>query len=312
VNSPSARTPLVFDGPVCLLCQKPTELLYPSNAPPGLAVKSGEVACTSSDLSVHDDIYLCRDCHLARSVPSIGANELEDLYRNVEDPTYLVSEEERRASFRKGLEEIERYYGGDEPGHLLELGSSVGLFIEEARKKGWKVTGIEPSVWATEQARSRGLHVFTGTLEEFESGAVEFDVVALWDVFEHLMEPMQSLLRMKQLLKPGGILCLTTINIEGFGARLFRARWPWLMRMHLHYFSRHSLQEMMRRVDLEVLRLSTYPKVLKLGYLLERASGMFGPLAAGSLWLARRLHLADCSVKVNLGDILILIARNKA
>ena len=245
---------------------------------------------------------------MACSVPAIGSSELEDLYREVEDPEYLISEEERRASFSEGVEEIERYHVGG-PGRLLELGSSVGLFLEEAQKKGWKATGIEPSIWATEQARSRGLDVFTGTLDEFRLEGAEFDVVALWDVFEHLVDPMDSLAKMKRLLKPNGVLCLTTVNIEGFGARLLRARWPWFMRMHLHYFTSHSLQEMMRRMDFEVLRLSTYPKVLKLGYILERARGMLGPLAVGSLWFAERLHIANISIKVNLGDILMLIAR---
>lgn len=241
----------------------------------------------------------------------MGSTELEDLYREVEDPAYLISEEERRASFRDGVEEIERFHAGS-PGRLLELGSSVGLFLEEAQKKGWNVTGIEPSIWATEQARSRGLDVFTGTLDEFRPERAEFDVVALWDVFEHLVDPMESLAKLRRLLRPNGVLCLTTVNIGGFGARMLRGRWPWFMRMHLHYFTSHSLREMMRRMEFEVQRLSTYPKVLKLGYILERARGLLGPFAAGSLWLAERLHVANTSIHVNLGDILILIARKKA
>lgn len=284
-------------------------LLYPSNVPPGETVRSQDVACTSPDLSVHDDIYFCRRCHLARSVPTVGSTELEDLYRDVEDPAILMSEDERRDSFKEGIEEIERYLERGGPGRLLELGSSVGLFLDEARKRGWKVTGIEPSLWASEQAAKRGLDVYTGTLDEYPSGRDEFDVVVLWDVFEHLVDPMASLEKLKRLLKPGGILCLTTVNIEGFGARLLRGRWPWLMRMHLHYFSRFGLKAMMGKTGFEVLRLSTYPKVLKLGYLLERSRGMLGPLAVGGLWIAKRLRIAGVPVKVNLGDILILIAR---
>lgn len=284
------------------------ELLYPSNVPPGATMNSREFACTSEELSVHDDIFICRDCRLARSVAPVECNELHELYRDVEDSRYLVSVDERRGSFGQLLEEIERYHG---PGRLLEVGSFLGLFLEEAQRKGWKAKGIEPSVWASQQARSRGLDVYNGPLEGFDSQAAAYDAVTLWDVLEHLFDPVDALLRIKPLLKPGGILCLTTINIGGFGAHCLRGQWPWLMRMHLHYFTRHSLTKMMEMLDFEVVRLSTYPKVLKIGYLLRRARGRLGPLAAASLWAARRIHLADRSVKVNLGDILLLIARKK-
>ena len=68
---------------------------------------------------------------------------------------------------------------------------------------------------------------------------------------------------------------------------------------------------MARLAGLEVLHLKTYPKVLKLGYLLDRSRGMLGPLASGSLWAAERLRLADRSVRIDWGDILLLVARNK-
>ncbi len=303
--------PSTSEGPQCLLCRRPTELLYPSNVGGGEKIQRGEFACTSPHLSVHDDIFMCRTCGLARSVPPIDETQIEGLYREVEDPDYLISEEERRASFKKTLEDIGRYHQLRPPGRLLEVGSSVGLFVEEAENLGWSATGIEPSVWAAEKARIRGLKVHTGTLESYSGRNELFDVVAMWDVLEHLIDPLDCMKRLQALLQPEGLLALTTVNIGGFGARVLRGRWPWLMRMHLHYFTRRSLGEMARQAGLTVLHLKTYPKVLKLGYLLDRSRGMLGPLARGGLWAAERLRLADRSVKINWGDILLLIARNK-
>jgi 2-polyprenyl-3-methyl-5-hydroxy-6-metoxy-1,4-benzoquinol methylase len=246
---------------------------------------------------------------LARSVPPIDETQIEELYREVEDPDYLVSEEERRASFKKTLEDIGRYYQPRPPGRLLEVGSSVGLFLEEAEKLGWSATGIEPSVWAAKEAERRGLNVHTGTLESFNGRCDPFDVVAMWDVLEHLIDPLDCMKRLQALLKPDGLLALSTVNIGGLGARILRGRWPWLMRMHLHYFTRRSLGEMARQSGLELLHLKTYPKVLKLGYLLDRARGMIGPLADGGLWAAERLRLSDRSVRIDWGDILLLVAK---
>lgn len=302
----NAQTPLASKTPDCLLCSRPTRLLYPSNVSPGARIQSGEVACTSPYLCLHDDIYYCQSCGLARSHPSVGSVELEDLYREVEDPEYLVSEDERRGSFRQALEVVEEYHP---PGRLLEVGSAVGLFLDEGRKKGWQVEGIEPSSWASEHARRRNLEVYTGTLDSYNVRGEPFDAVVLWDVLEHLVDPVAALRRAGELLKPGGILAFATVNMGGLGARLSRGRWPWFMRMHLHYFTRRSLTDLVTREGFEVVRLFTQPKVLKLGYVLGRVRGIFGPLVAPVLGLAELFRLANRPIKVNLGDILFMVAR---
>ena len=231
-----------------------------------------------------------------------------DAYRDVEDPDYLVSEDERRRSFRDALGVIERHV---DPGLMLEIGSSVGLFLDEARSRGWAVVGVEPSRWAADEARQRELEVYSSTLDEFDPGGRLFDAVALWDVLEHLVDPVASLRRIGALLEPGGVLALTTVNIGGFGAKLFGRRWPWLMRMHLHYFTRKSLAELVRREGFDVLEITTQPKVLKVGYTLDRARGHFGFLAAAARWVVDRLHLAEAPVKVDFRDILFLVARKR-
>ena len=300
--------PSVSEGPPCLLCGGETSLLYPSNVPNGDAIACSEVACTSPHLAIHDDIYICRPCGLGRSVPPVSSSELADLYRDVEDPDYFTSEEERRATFRKTLKAIERYPFTGPPGRLLEIGAAVGLFLDEARECGWKAVGIEPSRWAAEQAQANGLDVFNGTLEEYRSNGL-FDVVVSWDVWEHLTDPVGAVARVAELLAPGGLFCFTTVNMGGLGARLFRGRWPWFMRMHLHYFTRNSATAIVGRSGFDVLRLSTQPKTLKLGYLLDRSRGMFGPVARSARWAAERLRFASLPVRVDLGDILLLEAR---
>lgn len=299
--------PPISEAPACLLCGERTTLLYPSNVPAGEAIRSDEVACTSPHLAVHDDIYHCEGCRLARSAPPVGQDEIEDLYRQVEDPSYYASEEERRESFRRDLETLEEVHRG--AGRLLEVGSAVGLFLDEAQRRGWDATGIEPGEWASGQARSVGLKVHTGTLEDFEHDGEPFDLVASWDVLEHLADPVGDLRRMHSLLREGGLLAITTVNYASLGRRLLRRRWPWFMRMHLHYFTRESLTSMVERQGFVVERMTTQPKILKLGYVLKRAEGLFGVLARMAGAVARATLLSDIAVKVDLGDILFVIAR---
>jgi 2-polyprenyl-3-methyl-5-hydroxy-6-metoxy-1,4-benzoquinol methylase len=298
----------ITEAPPCLLCGTATRILYPSNVPEGAPIETREVACTSPFLGTHDDIFVCRDCGLARSVPP-PAVEIEDLYRNVEDPEYFVSELERRVSFRRSLERIEAHGLARPPGRLLEIGASVGLFLEEARRAGWDVTGIEPSRWAAESARARGLDVFNGTLEEFQAPEGGFDLVTSWDVWEHLEDPLSALGRVHDVLKPGGAFVLTTINLGGLGRKLFRGRWPWFMRMHLHYFTRESLTRMVRGAGFDVVSTSTEPKTLQLGYVLERSRSFIGPAARVAQRVASTLGLAERPIRVDLGDILLVEAR---
>ncbi len=325
------EVPVVLEAPPCLLCGERTRLLYPSNVPRNAPIAKGELACTSPYLAIHDDIYVCRDCGLARSRPPLDLGEIEDLYRDVEDPEYFASEIERRDSFRAALVRLESRLdprgpsayalrasadppkhceGGPGPrGKLLEIGSSVGLFLDEARRAGWDAYGVEPSRWAAESARARGLSVFNGTLEEFVAEGGQFDVVVSWDVFEHLEDPVAALKRAYELLRPGGLFVFTTVNLGGLGRKLFRGRWPWFMRMHLHYFTKESLTRMVRGSGFEVLSTSTEAKTLKLGYVLDRARGFLGPLASLARALASTFGVADRPVRIDLGDILLVEAR---
>src|SRR3972149_423707 len=99
--------PSVSEAPPGLLGGEPPRPLYPSNVPRDVPIARGELACTSPYLAVHDDIYFCRDCGLARSRPPVNLEDIEDLYRDVEDPEYFASELERRDSFRAALARLE-------------------------------------------------------------------------------------------------------------------------------------------------------------------------------------------------------------
>ena len=127
--------PSVPETPLCLLCGRRTVLLYRSNVPNGAPIESSELACTSPPLSVHDDIFTCHRCGLARAEPPGGVAEIEESYRDVHDNLYRASEPERREDFQRAIEGIERHPFVS-PGSLLEIGSSVGLFLDEATKRG--------------------------------------------------------------------------------------------------------------------------------------------------------------------------------
>ncbi len=136
-----------------------------------------------------------------------------------------------------------------------------------------------------------------------------FDAVVSWDVLEHVEDPVAALRRAYELLRPGGLFVFTTINLGGLGRKLFRGRWPWFMRMHLHYFTPGSLIRMLRASGFEVLSTSTEAKTLKIGYLLDRTRGFLGPVASIARALASTFGVVERPVRIDLGDILLVQAR---
>ena len=136
-------------------------------------------------------------------------------------------------------------------GRLLDVGCAAGFFLVEARAH-YEVQGVELSSWSSAYARDRfGLPVFTGTLQQAALAADHYDVVTLWDVIEHVPEPVPLLAEAARVLKPGGRLVLTTGDWGSAYARRRGAGWhlmtpPW----HLTMFSRDTLARAASRAGL--------------------------------------------------------------
>ncbi len=139
-------------------------------------------------------------------------------------------------------------------GRLLDVGCAAGFFLAEARRH-YEVQGVELSAWSSAYARDRlGLPVSTGTLQDAKLPADRFDVVTLWDVIEHVPDPVPLLTEAARVLKPGGRLVLTTGDWGSAYAQRHGAGWhlmtpPW----HLTMFSRDTLALAAQRAGLRVV-----------------------------------------------------------
>jgi 2-polyprenyl-3-methyl-5-hydroxy-6-metoxy-1,4-benzoquinol methylase len=239
------------------------------------------------------------------------ASELVDLYAAVVDETYLEERAGRELTFRRHLDHLESRVSIDGPRRLLDIGCHIGVFLEEAEARGWEAWGVEPSRWAVEQARARSLQVIQGTLADAALPDGYFDVATLWDVIEHLPDPMRELRRVAGLLRPGGWVCIHTIDVGSFFARVMGRRWPWLMEMHVYYFSRDTLAAMLERANFRVIETSARGRVLRLSYILSRLTPYSATLAGTLRRGVDALGLAHYPVPVNFGDLFTIYARKE-
>jgi 2-polyprenyl-3-methyl-5-hydroxy-6-metoxy-1,4-benzoquinol methylase len=251
----------------------------------------------------------CRRCGLVYMNPRPHHQRVQDAYGQVEDRRYLEEEEGRVATFSASLEHVQRFVP---QGALLDVGCHVGTFLTLAQGAGYEVTGIEPSRWAADIARGRlSRTVHNGALEDAPVPAGAYDVVTIWDVIEHLPDPASDLRAIWTALRPGGIVAISTMDVDALFPRMAGRRWPWYMQMHLVYFSRRTLAEMLRRQGFEVLDVSAHRRVVRVSYLVSRLAPYSATAYRAADGLTRRTRLASRKVGVNLGDIFTIVARKR-
>jgi 2-polyprenyl-3-methyl-5-hydroxy-6-metoxy-1,4-benzoquinol methylase len=144
-------------------------------------------------------------------------------------------------------------------GNILDVGCATGEFLVAARKNGWEAKGVEYSVYSSGRARdAHNLEVFTGSLQDaVRSGAFDekYDVVTLWDTAEHLEDPMAVFKSAWVALRPGGLLFVQTLNIDGNIAAEQGIGWHFFRPpKHLFYFSEKTLKEYFARSGFRLLK----------------------------------------------------------
>lgn len=274
------------------------------------ATASLAYACTSRQPATRLGVVECTACHLRALHPATPPAEVERAYAAVEDPEYLHVEPHRVVAFRRLTERVARWR--KPPGNLLDVGCYTGLFPGAARAAGWDAYGVEPSRWAARIAAGRlPGRITTGFLRDVLFPHASFDVVTAWDVIEHCTDPRVDLQRMAALLKPGGLLFVSTMASDAPIVRLLGRHWPWYMEMHRFYFTRTTLGRLLVETGFRVRAIEPYPHYTSLRYVFWKLESLLGPLARTAAAVLRFLGVAERTLKVDLGDFILTVAERR-
>jgi SAM-dependent methyltransferase len=205
----------------------------------------------------------CADCRLVFVNPQVREDVVLSEYRTAEtnDLWFDVLTSERqlaldREKFADILDLLEPYRG---EARLLDIGCSIGLFLDLARERGWDGVGIEFAPRALAYAREHyGLDVLDVSLEEAGFEPESFDAVGLLSVLEHTNEPARMLGDVARVLRPGGAVYVVVPNVESLACRVLheRAR-TFDGRNHLVYFSPSTLSDLLDRCGFDVPHVAT-------------------------------------------------------
>jgi SAM-dependent methyltransferase len=111
---------------------------------------------------------------------------------------------------------------------------------------GWECHGTELTAESAFRASQSGISVSVGEFQREQFPPGSFDLISFWQVLEHLPEPWKFLQRLRPLLKKGGIVAISTPNVESLQAKLAKGQWFHLdAPRHLCLFSPRTLGAMM-------------------------------------------------------------------
>jgi 2-polyprenyl-3-methyl-5-hydroxy-6-metoxy-1,4-benzoquinol methylase len=254
-------------------------------------------------------IVKCPSCQLIFYAKEVKPASLytKEYFTGNEYLDYLADRQILQRNFSRRIRKIRKF---KPDGRLLELGSAFGFFLELAQAY-WEVKGIDIVPEAIEYAyHTFGLNVIQVDFLTLPDEPESYDIICMWDTIEHLSHPIQTIEKANRWLKPGGILAVTTGDIESNLAQFQKENWRLIHPpTHLFYFSATTLRKAVEKVGLEVIDISY------IGYYRSFKTILHGLFVLNNkkvAWIYQLLTLngrINFPVYLNLFDIMMLIAR---
>lgn len=263
-------------------------------------------------------LLACPSCGMGWTEAVPSADELVAIYgpsyfRGDTDgyPDYLAAEPALRDAARRHLAVLDERHPAR--GRLLDVGCAAGVLLDEARRHGWSVVGVELSADMCAIAAQRGLDVVHAPYLEARLAPGSFDVVVAAQVLEHAVCPLCWLRRAARHLRPGGTLLIETWDAESFVARLLGARWQQLSPPSVQFwFNRRSLAGLLAEAGFEMLSFARAPKAVTLERGLALVEGKLLPWTQRRLLrAAKALGIGGLLVRYPLDDLVRVVARRR-
>lgn len=266
-------------------------------------------------------VRLCAGCGLGYTSPRLIGDRIHELY----DDGYFNSDraeafgyddytKDREAylkTFRRKLRVLGPHLS--QGCSILEVGSAGGAFLEVMRERGHDVWGIELAKGMVDACREQfGFeNVFCGKFDEVFDHLPEgqFGAVAMFDVIEHVPDPVMELELAARCLKDDGVLIIQTQDVASRTRKVLGRRWHHFKQLeHIYHFSPKTVTELLRRAGFEIVVLTKrdagkHISFEEIGERAHRVGGWPRWMCAPFRWIGRRYTY------VNPKDEMLIVAK---
>lgn len=207
------------------------------------------------------EYFFCKHCaHVFLGNPFAEKTMLD--YYNGYPPSSLEWHQNESDYYRRiynsGLDMLTKSIG-ENPGRstILDVGCSSGFFMSIAEERLIEAYGVEPNVIESKHAKSKGLKVLGKTIDEIESHK-KFDSITLWDVLEHINDPVMLIKRFRSLLKTGGVIFVQVPSSQSLAARIMREHCNMYDGIeHITLFSAKSLEHAFSKAGFDLVTMQS-------------------------------------------------------
>jgi SAM-dependent methyltransferase len=250
---------------------------------------------------VHYRMVRCAECGLVRADPAADASLLEPLYK--QSAGFGAEEANLRLTYGRYLRRLRRH--GAAGGSLLEIGCGTGFFLIQAQAEGYQpVTGVEPSVAAASANPAIADRIVRELMQPGLFAPDTFDVVCLFQVFDHVPDPNALLAECLRVLRPGGLILALNHNVEAVTNRLLRDRSPIIDIEHTYLYGPATMRSIFARNRFDILETGRAWNDYSLNYLARLV-----PVLGGAKTLLLKLTSATVGglrLRVSLGNLYLV------
>ena len=231
----------------------------------------------------------CRACEVLQTVDhheDVSPDYVHLKKENIDGDRLWCQGDHKRQAFKRWATQVEFLKNHSvERLRLLDIGCGTGGFLKYAQGLGMETFGFDASRAQVEYAKKefpnvRCAYIPSEYIRVLGMTGLRFDVVTMWDVLEHVRNPLEFLRDVHDILRPGGLFFASIPNGK---AMLWKRRiqsllgvcrdpdWaPW---EHVFYYTMKSLNDYVRMAGFQVLKsgaVACYPRPLSIFEVVRR------------------------------------------
>ena len=143
---------------------------------------------------------------------------------------------------------------------MLEMGMGAGYFLDEAKKEGFEVYGIDLNKTQVDFVRAKfGIPCEESPIDVSLFGGKKFDIIYFSNVIAHLYDPISDFQKINDMLLKNGIIVFETANIADVEEKYLRIITSFDYPDHVFYFGERSIKELLERTGFDFIKMYRYP-----------------------------------------------------